>query len=136
MTKQPTLYTFGYLAGNSARVLSELQTVQTPIVDVRFSPTSKRWQWQHEALVASLGDSYTWIKELGNELYKEAITGKFNEPHIKISSPETGLAKLNEILEIKGRAAIFCACANKTQCHRIEVARLAKEQLKVRVIHL
>jgi uncharacterized protein (DUF488 family) len=134
--KEMTLFTFGYLQTKSPRILSELKTVGTPIVDVRFNPSSKRWQWNYDALVVSLGDRYTWIRELGNENYKEALSGKFTEPRIKISSPETGLAKLNEILEIKGRAAIFCACANKTQCHRIEVARLAKEHLKVRVIHL
>lgn len=131
-----TLYTFGYLAGNSARVLSELKTVGTPIVDVRFNPSSKRWQWNYDALVVSLGDRYTWIRELGNELYQEALSGKFTEPHIKLSSPEIGLVKLSEILHVKGRAAIFCACNDKKRCHRIEVARLASDQLHVKVVHL
>lgn len=131
-----TLYTFGYLSSKGSRILSELVAVKTPIIDVRYNPTSKRYEWKQETLRASLGALYMWIQELGNEWYKQALTGKFTEPHIKLSSPEQGIAKLKSVLDAHGRAAIFCACANKTACHRIAVADLAKDSLAVQVIHL
>lgn len=131
-----TLYTFGYLAGNSERVIRELIAVKTPLVDVRFNPDSKNWKWKQAALAARGGIIYHHIPELGNELYKEALTGQFTEPHIKLHNIDMGLARLSEVLAHHGRAAIFCACSNKTRCHRIEVARLAKERLGVQIIHL
>jgi nicotinamidase-related amidase len=131
-----TLYTFGYLSPKAERILSELIAMKTPVVDVRYKPTSKRWQWTQEALQTRLCAQYTWIQELGNEMYLEALNGKFKEPHIKLHAPEIGLTKLKTILDEHGRAAIFCACASKKTCHRIAVAELAKEQFGVTVTHL
>jgi len=33
--KEPTLYTFGYLATRSERIITELIAVKTPVVDIR-----------------------------------------------------------------------------------------------------
>lgn len=134
--KQQTLYTFGYLSSRSSRILAELVAVKTPIVDVRYSPTSKRWEWTQEALSERLSWQYVWIQSLGNELYKEALSGKFTEPYIKLHAPDSGLARLKEVLDEHGRAAIFCACSNKAACHRMMVAELARKAYGVKVVHL
>jgi uncharacterized protein (DUF488 family) len=132
-----TLYTFGYLSTKAPRILAELTTVKTPIVDVRYNPTSKRWEWTQEALRAKLGTLYIWIEELGNENYRAALSGKFTEPHIKLHAPERGIARLQTVLDERDRAAIFCACANKNTCHRMSVAALAQEQIPgLKVVHL
>lgn len=131
-----TLYTFGYLSSRAERIFTELIAVKTPIVDIRFNPDSRNWKWKQAAIAARDGIIYHHIQELGNELYKEALSGHFTEPHIKIADSDTGLARLGEILAAHGRAAIFCACNNKTRCHRLTVANLARERLAVQVIHL
>ncbi len=130
------LYTFGYLNSKAERIINELITVHTPIVDVRFNPTSKRHTCTQEGFKARTGIIYFHIVELGNELYREALTGQFTEPHIKLSAPEQGIAKLQGILDTYGRAAIFCACASCKNCHRKTVAELASSQLGVQIVHL
>jgi hypothetical protein len=132
-----TLYTFGYLSTKAERIFKELIAVRTPIIDVRYKPVSKHWQYMQSAIRQRDGIIYFYIKELGNEWYKEALAGKFQEPHIKLHAPEEGLAKLQAVLEEYGRAAIFCACSSKKTCHRIEVAKLAQERIAgLEVIHL
>jgi hypothetical protein len=133
---EQTLYTFGYLSGKAERIITELIAVSTPIIDIRFRPASKNWRYTQEAISTRTGIIYLHIVELGNEWYKEALSGKFTEPHIKLHAPETGLARLQATLDTYGRAAIFCACSSHKNCHRTEVARLAKESLGVRIIHL
>lgn len=130
-----TLYTFGYLSSKSQRILKELTVVRTPVVDIRFEPTSRRYEWTREALENNNELNYFWIKALGNELYKEAINGKFQEPRVKIHDAEKGIEELGKIIDRYKRAAIFCACNNKT-CHRFMVAKMAEEKLKVKVVHL
>jgi hypothetical protein len=36
-----TLYTFGYLSAKAERMINEFIAVKTPLVDIRFSPTSR-----------------------------------------------------------------------------------------------
>lgn len=134
--KQATLYTFGYLSSKAERIIKELITVKTPLIDVRMSPDSKNWRYTQDAMRNRSGIIYYHVGELGNELYKEALTGQFTEPHVRLHQPQEGLAKLKEILDTHGRAAIFCACSSHARCHREQIARLAQEQLHVKVIHL
>ncbi len=131
-----TLYTFGYLQSRAERIISELIAVKTPIVDIRFSPTSHNYRYTQEALQSRPGILYFHIVELGNELYKDALTGQFAEPHIRLHARDEGLKRLKEILDTHKRAAIFCACSSKKTCHRIAVSELAKERFGVQVIHL
>lgn len=134
--KQHTLYTFGYLSSRAERIINDLITVNTPIIDVRMNPDSKNFRYTQEAFSKRPGITYYHVGELGNELYKEALTGAFTEPHIKLHEPEAGIAKLKEILDTYGRAAIFCACSDSKKCHRMRIAALAEAQLKVKVYHL
>lgn len=131
-----TLYTFGYLSARAERIFTELIAVKTPIIDIRFNPDSRNPTWKQAAIAARPGIIYEHIPALGNELYKEALTGHFTEPHIKIADSDSGLARLGEILAEYGRAAVFCACSSKTKCHRLTVANLANERLAVQIVHL
>jgi len=131
-----TLYTFGYLSARSERIITELIAVRTPLVDIRYNPTSRHWQYTQDALSKRAGDLYFHLVELGNENYQSALDGKYQEPGVKFHDLETGLIRLSVLLSDYGRAAIFCACSSKKTCHRIRVAELAKERLGVWVIHL
>lgn len=131
-----TLYTFGYLSGRAERIFQELIAYKTPIVDIRFSPDSRNPKWKQRAIAARPGILYHHIQELGNTLYKQALTGQFTEPHIEIADMDSGLSRLAAILQEHTRAAIFCACSSKTNCHRLVVSSEAQARLGVRVIHL
>lgn len=133
--KEQTLYDFGYLSSRSNRILKELIACKIPLVDVRYSPTSRRYEWTQEALEKHAGLIYIHVQELGNELYKDALSGQFTEPNIRIHAPEMGMTKLKAVLDEHGRAAICCACTHKGY-HRFHVAKMAEEQFNVRVIHL
>lgn len=134
--KEQTLYTFGYLSSKAERIITELIATHTPLVDIRFNPTSKNWRYTRETLRGRPGIIYVHIVELGNELYKEALTGKFTEPHVQLHAPDNGLTRLKEeVLDKYGRAALMCACTSK-KCHRFNVAALACERLGVKIVHL
>lgn len=131
------LYTFGYLSGRSDRIMRELIACHTPIVDIRYQPVSKRYDYHQDRLRRVAGIIYFHVPDLGNELYQEALSGKFDEPHIKLHDVDQGLAQLAALLDEHKRAALMCACTSKTKCHRILVARLAHERLPgLRIIHL
>jgi hypothetical protein len=108
---QPTLYTFGYLSSSAERTFAELIATHTPVVDIRYKPTSRHWQYNQEMLSRRDGILYYWIEELGNEWYKQALTGRYSEPRIKLHDQNVGLGKLKAILDQHGKAALLCACA-------------------------
>lgn len=131
-----TLYTFGYLKTSVKRTILELKRTECAVVDVRFKPHSSHWEWTQAALRDSLGSLYHHIPDLGNEPYKEALTGQFSEPRIKLHDVDRGLKQLKDILDRHRRAAIFCACTGKT-CHRFEVATQAAAVIpELKIIHL
>lgn len=131
-----TLYTFGYLSAKAERTITELITVKTPIIDVRYSPTSKHYCFTQESMRTRAGIDYYHIQTLGNTLYKEALTGEYKEPHIQIAYLDAGLQTLHTLLEQHHRAAIFCACTSKTKCHRVHVANEYKARYSVQIVHL
>lgn len=134
-TKQ-TLYTFGYLSSKSERTLQKLKALHVPVVDIRYNPDSRRPEWKRAYLERVKGLSYQWIQDLGNELYKEAITGKFTEPHIKLHNSDRGIELLQQILVVHDHVAIFCACTSRT-CHRFTVAELAAIKMpELKIEHL
>jgi len=133
-----TLYTFGYLSSKAERTLQELIAVKIPVVDIRYSPNAKQWRWTQGALKGQTGIIYYWLQNLGNENYKSALTGAYQEPHIKLHDPERGLIELENILEKHGgQASLMCACSSKKTCHRILVAQMVQERFEgLQVKHL
>ncbi len=138
MPAQPILYTFGYLNPRADRIVADLLAVGATLVDIRYVAASARYDWCYEALCRRYpGNVYMHVPELGNELYRQALTGNFQEPHIKLHDPETGMRRLERILNAyQRRVAIFCACASRKTCHRILVADMARQRFGVQVIHL
>jgi uncharacterized protein (DUF488 family) len=131
-----TLYTFGYQSTKAARIVADLQHIQRPFpfVDVRFNPDDGTWQWKREYLRQQSGMRYHWIKNLGNSKYQASMQSA--EPIIEIADMDMGLEELAVILEQHGRAAIFCACADRKRCHRMTVAQEAQARLGVHIVHL
>jgi uncharacterized protein (DUF488 family) len=131
-----TLYTMGYLAARSEKKLSELIALGIPLIDVRYNPDSKRWQWTKDVLESKAGLIYHWVQNLGNLNYKAAINGHFTESDIQIKDIDAGLTQLAEILSKYSKACLLCACADKSRCHRSVVACEAVIKLGVKIVHI
>lgn len=132
-----TLFTFGYLHSRAERIFTELIALHIPVVDIRYNATSNRSEYLGEAIRQRAGIIYYAIPELGNKRYIENLNGKFTEPVVEIADLERGLDFLKSILDEHGKAAIFCACSNVSQCHRKKfVAEQAQRSFGVEVVHL
>lgn len=125
------LYTMGYLHGSSKRTLAELIVVRTPLVDIRKSPTSKRYEWTQEVLKSQSGLLYYWLPDLGNNNYASRGAAP-----IKIHDMDRGMVELERILAEYGRACLLCACAYPGSCHRQVVAKEAVRRFGLSVVHL
>jgi uncharacterized protein (DUF488 family) len=130
------LYTMGYLASRSEKKLRDLIALGVPLVDTRYNPDSRHWEWTKSALEVKHDLTYYWIQELGNINYKSALTGKFTEQDIQIKDIETGMRKLASILKRHGKACLLCACSDKNRCHRSVVAKEVEKRLGVKVTHI
>ena len=130
------LYTLGYLASRSEKKLADLITMGIPLVDTRYNPDSKRWQWKKEHLETVPGLNYQWVQDLGNLNYKAALAGNFTEADIKIKDIDRGLNQLADTLEKYGKACLLCACSDKTRCHRAIIAQEAVKRLGVKIVHI
>jgi len=126
-----TLYTMGYLRASSRRTLAELIVVRTPLVDIRTSPRSKRIEWTQEMLMQESDLMYFHIPDLGNDNYKACGFAS-----IVIHDMDRGLASLEHILSIYGRACLLCACESVTTCHRLVVANEAARRFGLSIVHL
>jgi len=131
-----TLYTMGYLAGRADKKLRDLITMRIPLVDTRYSPESRHWQWTKDALEGKQDIIYYWIQELGNLNYKAALTGNFTEADIQIKNIDVGINQLADILNEHRHACLLCACSDKNRCHRSVVAREAEKRLGVKITHI
>lgn len=126
-----TLYTFGYLHSCSSRTLTELVALKTPLVDIRTSPHSERLEWCQEMLVQEKGLMYSWLPDLGNDLFGH------RNGDIQIHNLNAGMESLSHILATYGRACILCACAWPDACHRLTVSDEAERRFPgLRVVHL
>jgi hypothetical protein len=126
-----TLYTMGYLHSSSKRTLRELVALKTPLVDIRTSPHSERLEWNQDMLVQEKGLMYSWLPDLGNDLYGH------QNGDIHIHNLDAGMESLSRILDTYGRACILCACAWPNACHRLMIADEAERRFPgLRVTHL
>jgi len=131
VTKALTLYTMGYLHSSSTRTLQELVALKTPLVDIRKSPHSERFEWDQDMLKSEKGLLYSWFEDLGNDLYGH------KNGDIRIHNLDAGMESLSHILSTYGRACILCACTWPDACHRLMVSDEAERRFPgVRVVHL
>src|SRR5437667_4608231 len=83
------LYPFGYASQNAReRLASLMQQAGVLLIDTRYTPYSRLWQWRREALEAQYGKRYRWAgKYLGNLNYN-------NGGPIRLAQPEIGIPAL------------------------------------------
>lgn len=109
-----TAYLTGY-TGKPTRTPAQLkqlaETLDAVVVDSRYSPQSRVPHWTRYALSRVLGNLYLWVRDFGNQAYKEG--------YIKLVDPASGLDLLNN--HTADTFIILCACADGESCHRKQV---------------
>src|SRR6266567_3616482 len=125
-----TLFTLGYSAqGAEARLIELMGTdlhaspIKTLLVDIRFSPRSKRFpEWSAGALHSRWHHCY-W--QLGHSLGNENFHDKALP--IKLAKPEPGIKHICWHLRRGTNVILLCACADESRCHRLIVAKMVQE---------
>lgn len=110
-----TIYTWGY-GGHSLEDLQQLRArLGAVVIDTRYSPRSRRPEFNRRRLEAALGADYVWMPEFGNLNYKGALTDA-----VVLNDPTAGLQRLRTVAA--GRPPLLiCQCPTRS-CHRTDVA--------------
>jgi len=115
-----------FTAGYSGHTVDELrraaEDLNAAVVDIRYSPLSRRPEWRRERLQTALGDSYFWCHHLGNMNYKG------NGP-IEIAHPDCGVRFVRYVLRrYFPHMILICGCRKPATCHRTVVATLLRDR--------
>lgn len=90
-------------------------TGEPAMLDIRWSPWSRRPEWNMPALLATM-PQYLWLgRVLGNREYKEN--------RIELADPERGVRIASRVLQRRS-IVLLCHCASHWSCHRAEAAEL------------
>jgi uncharacterized protein (DUF488 family) len=141
------LYTIGYEGASVETLVTALKEAGvTRILDIRYSPWSRRDEFSQDALIPALaayGIAYTHIKALGNppegrEAARVGHMAAYREVmgnHLK--APD-GQAGLREALALATQEAVCLLCLERAprHCHRSIVAEALSAMGEFEVAHL
>lgn len=122
-----TIYTLGYSGIQPEQLRAAAEQHDLVVLDVRFSPRSRRPEWTRKRLQALLGERYVHLPALGNINYK-------GEGPIQLADPETGIAAAAKVLEGQP-VLLLCACRDVQTCHRRDAADLLAAATGAPVVH-
>ena len=110
------IYSTGYTGKSIVDLAPMLSRLNAVLIDIRYSPASWVPQWRFQELQALLGESYYWVRYLGNRNYKSG-------GDIEIDNLDAGLRELGRIMTATQKSAILlCGCEKYRSCHRKVVA--------------
>jgi uncharacterized protein (DUF488 family) len=118
------IYTVGYNNVTRKNLVSELEELNSILVDIRYSPYSYSPFWQKKELENILGVKYIHIQELGNINYK-------NSKEIEISDLKKGMEKLEELIKENVNFCLMCSCQDFSSCHRKIVSQEIKNRFNI-----
>jgi len=122
------IYDLGYLEIKKLeKLVSLVRTLDTVLVDVRFSPNSRNPQYRQDALKKTLGERYFHVKSLGNKNFKGGP--------IEFLDLQGGLDTLAHLLQEKN-VIVLCACWSRERCHRLVIANAFEKEYGVTSIPL
>jgi hypothetical protein len=123
------IYTIGYSAGwTPATLKAELTRLGALLLDIRYSPHSRRPEWNRSALRDLLGDDYRHEPALGNRNYRDGGP-------IELAAPERAVGPVAQFLA-QQPVALLGACRDAEACHRSVAATFLSERLGAPVVHL
>jgi len=114
-----TLYETGYSMWTPLAFRDRVQDLNATVWDIRYRPYGKRG-WRRPELAQLLGDSYEWVRGLGNVNYRGGP--------IELVEPGPALADLRGRLDNGENIILLCVCARYEDCHRKTICkRLGQE---------
>lgn len=123
-----TIYTIGYAGWSVQGVKARVEALGAILLDIRFSPWSKRVEWQGNNLKTVLGRTrYAHMKTLGNRNYRGGP--------IVLDAPEASIKPVGAFLQARP-VILLCACRDAEQCHRSIAADFLSEKIGAPVEHL
>lgn len=127
-----TIYTIGYSGWTPGALKAAVDARGALLVDIRYSPRSRRPEWRTAALAGLWGEDvaqhYVWWRELGNVNYK-------NGGPIVLADPELALIPAATLLHWRP-IVLLCACRDVATCHRLTAADYLSQALGAPVEHL
>lgn len=120
-----TIYTIGYAGWKPEELKAQVDELGAMLIDIRYSPRSRRPEWNREALRGLWGQNwerfYLHLVALGNRNYKSGGA-------IELAAPEVGLKALAPVLRERP-IVLLCACRDADMCHRSVAADFLSERL-------
>lgn len=114
------IYLFGY-SGHTDEEITAALGADGLLIDIRFSPRSRRVGFSRAGLQRAYGERYYHVRELGNA---DRQAGG-----IQLADPTAGLQTIDELAAgHAGPLFLMCACADAAGCHRAVVGRLLRER--------
>lgn len=116
----PPIYLFGY-SGKTDQQIEQAIGDNGLLLDIRFSPKSRRAGYSRAGLIRTFGDRYRHVRELGNANYQGGP--------IQLADPDKGLKIFEELVAAHdGPIFLMCACEDGAYCHRRNVGELLKKR--------
>lgn len=120
-----TIYTIGYTGWKPEQLKAKVDELGAMLVDIRYSPRSRRPEWSREALRGLWGQNWErsclHLVALGNRNYK-------NGGAIELAAPEVGVKALAPVLQQRP-IVLLCACRDADLCHRSVASAFLSERL-------
>jgi uncharacterized protein (DUF488 family) len=127
-----TIYTLGYSGWKPEALKAKVDALGALLLDIRYSPRSRRPEWRKEALRELWGadwqQHYLHLVALGNRNYN-------TDRPIQLAAPEIGLNYVAAALRHRP-VVLLCACRDAALCHRSVAADFLSERLSAPVVHL
>lgn len=127
----PVIYTAGYSRTEPAELATLALALRAVVVDIRYSPRSRRSEWAGENLKWTLkarGVRYEHERGLGNVNYG-------GRGPIKLLDPDGAIKRLRPILEWES-VILLCICADVSKCHRMPAAEALASGTSREIVHL
>lgn len=116
-----TIYTVGYAHWSALGLQTRIEAMDAMLFDIRYSPYSRRADFNGDALEARFGDRYYHLMSWGNDRYRVG-------PPIRIHNFQSGLAIVRDVMRRRPGhpVVLLCGCADYEMCHRAVIADLLR----------
>lgn len=123
-----TIYTIGYAGWTPGGVKTRVEALGAVLLDIRYSPYSKRPEWRGDSLKTLLGRArYQHMKTLGNRNYRDGP--------IVFDAPEAAIETVTHLLT-RQPIVLLCGCRDADTCHRSVAADFLSERSGAPIEHL
>ena len=114
------IFLFGY-SGKTDEQIERAIGKDGLLIDIRYSPKTRRAGYSRAGLVRTFGERYHHIRELGNADYQSG--------GIRLANPDAGLDRIEELAATySGPLFLMCTCEDGNTCHRHVVGDLLEKR--------